>query len=495
MPPTTGTPKRAAGLGHAVDGLGELPHHLGVLGVAEVEAVHERPAGGRPRRPGSAPTSATTQRRAAAGVDGAPPVVAVGGEGQRPGRCPRRCRGAFSRSTVASPPGPSTVLRNSWWSYWRHTQPLSPSMPSRSAPTVRAARRPATGVGPRAAAGRPGAARAGRRAGRRRAATTPARRPAPRRRSRRGCAGGRRVGDPPDDGGPHLPPPRRGRATSSRSLGLDDGQHPLLALGGHHLEGLHARFAPGHGRDVDVHAHAAAWTPSRWWRRSARRRRGPGCRPPGPASSSARQASISRFSSKGSPTCTLGRLASSPRRRRSRPTPARSRRRCRRAPSSTPAARPGCPRRAPGRARAGRPGRSPRHSTFTSGLPCVGARRRRPRRRPSARRRRCRSREMPLHDALGDPTAAGVVERTEPQRVHQGDGTGAHGEDVAQDAADARGRALVGLDGRRVVVALDADGGGDPVADIDHAGVLARADEHPRRLGRADAGGGRRDDL
>ena len=32
-------------------------------------------------------------------------------EGGRPG--------AASRSTAASPPGPSTVLRKSWWSYWR----------------------------------------------------------------------------------------------------------------------------------------------------------------------------------------------------------------------------------------------------------------------------------------------------------------------------------------------------------------------------------------
>ena len=39
-----------AGLGHAVDGLGQLPHDLGVLGVAEVEAVDHRHAGGPRRR-------------------------------------------------------------------------------------------------------------------------------------------------------------------------------------------------------------------------------------------------------------------------------------------------------------------------------------------------------------------------------------------------------------------------------------------------------------
>ena len=41
-------------------------------------------------------------------------------------------------------------------------------------------------------------------------------------------------------------------------------------------------------------------------------------------------------------------------------------------------------------------------------------------------------------DALGDPTAAGVVERAEAQRIHQGDRAGAHGEDVAEDAARPR---------------------------------------------------------
>ena len=43
------------------------------------------------------------------------------------------------------------------------------------------------------------------------------------------------------------------------------------------------------------------------------------------------------------------------------------------------------------------------------------------------------------------------------------------------------------LDGGRVVVALDADGRRDAVADVDDAGVLTRADEHPGRLGREPA--------
>ena len=41
----------------------------------------------------------------------------------------------------------------------------------------------------------------------------------------------------------------------------------------------------------------------------------------------------------------------------------------------------------------------------------------------------------------------------------------------------------MGLDGTRVVVALDAHGDGDAVARVDHARVLTGADQDPRRLG------------
>ena len=87
-------------------------------------------------------------------------------------------------------------------------------------------------------------------------------------------------------------------------------------------------------------------------------------------------------------------------------------------------------------------------------------------------------------DALGDPARAGVVEWPEAQGIHQGDRAGPHREDVAQDATGARGRALVGLDRRRMVVALDADRCADPVTDVDDAGALAGSDQDPRGLGR-----------
>ena len=87
----------------------------------------------------------------------------------------------------------------------------------------------------------------------------------------------------------------------------------------------------------------------------------------------------------------------------------------------------------------------------------------------------------------------GMFGRAEGERIEAGDRPRAHGEDVAQDAADARRRALIGLDVARVVVALHLEDHGLTVADIDHAGILAGALDHPGRLGRQpaqmDAGG------
>ena len=73
-----------------------------------------------------------------------------------------------------------------------------------------------------------------------------------------------------------------------------------------------------------------------------------------------------------------------------------------------------------------------------------------------------------------------IVERPEAQRVEQRDRPRAHREDVADDAADAGGRALVGLDERRVVVRFDLEDGGEPVADVDGAGVLPGSLQHAR---------------
>ena len=81
--------------------------------------------------------------------------------------------------------------------------------------------------------------------------------------------------------------------------------------------------------------------------------------------------------------------------------------------------------------------------------------------------------DHPLHQA----DVAGIVEGTEPQRIEQGDRPGAHGEDVPQDAADARGSPLKRLDRRGVVVAFDLEGQPLPLAQIDHTGVFTGADQ------------------
>jgi hypothetical protein len=60
----------------------------------------------------------------------------------------------------------------------------------------------------------------------------------------------------------------------------------------------------------------------------------------------------------------------------------------------------------------------------------------------------------------------GMIGLAEAQRVHGRDGPCAHGEDIAQDAADAGRRALVGLDVGGVVVAfhLEDDASPSPIS-------------------------------
>jgi hypothetical protein len=77
-----------------------------------------------------------------------------------------------------------------------------------------------------------------------------------------------------------------------------------------------------------------------------------------------------------------------------------------------------------------------------------------------------------------------MVRRAEAQRIHRCDRPRAHGEDVAQNAADTGRRTLVGLDVGRVVVALHLEDDAVAVADVDHAGILARALDDLRSGGR-----------
>jgi hypothetical protein len=80
-------------------------------------------------------------------------------------------------------------------------------------------------------------------------------------------------------------------------------------------------------------------------------------------------------------------------------------------------------------------------------------------------------------------SARAGLDGAEAQRIHDRQGTRAHGEDVAQNAAHAGGRALKRLDVAGVVVALDLEGAGPAVAHVDDAGILARPLDHAVALG------------
>ena len=79
------------------------------------------------------------------------------------------------------------------------------------------------------------------------------------------------------------------------------------------------------------------------------------------------------------------------------------------------------------------------------------------------------------------PLGLGVVEVTKAQRIQLGNGTRAHGKDVAVDAPHTGRRSLVGLEGTRVVVALDLERTTDAITDVHNAGVfLACLDQQMR---------------
>ena len=87
-------------------------------------------------------------------------------------------------------------------------------------------------------------------------------------------------------------------------------------------------------------------------------------------------------------------------------------------------------------------------------------------------------------DAIEDAAIGGGVEFggvfsrnncAEAQRIEHGDGARAHGENVAEDAADAGGRALKRLDVAGMIVRFDFEGGDEAVADVHDAGVFAGA--------------------
>ena len=90
----------------------------------------------------------------------------------------------------------------------------------------------------------------------------------------------------------------------------------------------------------------------------------------------------------------------------------------------------------------------------------------------------------PGDHAFDEMLHLGVVGPAEAQRIGIRHRPRAHGEHVAQYAAHAGRRALVGLDIGGVVVALHLEDRRLPVTDVDDARILSGAADHPGRLGR-----------
>ena len=191
---------------------------------------------------------------------------------------------------------------------------------------------------------------------------------------------------------------------------------------------------------------------------------------------SSRLASMSSLPANGSPIWTLGRIAAEPSSKialASTDAPPMPSRPVGRAVQHGER----CPAWAPRRGRARPPRSSPTHITLTSGLPVyVGSK--------SQLAADCRHADavaVAAHaadHAAHQPAGGLVVGPAELERIEQRHRARAHGHDVAQDAADAGGGALVRLDGTRMVVRLELERDGETVADAHHAGVLTRTGEH-----------------
>ncbi len=286
------------------------------------------------------------------------------------------------------------------------------------------------------------------------------------------------VGDAPDDRRPDLPAPAQ-LEHRLEVLRRDDGEHALLALRRHHLDAVHPRLPLGHAGEVDVHPRTGL---GRGLRRRARDAGGAEVlhpdREPGVEELEARLdealllVGIADLHRRPLRLVTLGEAGGG---EHARP-----------ADAVAPGGRPQQHRDVADALGLGE--HQPLHRQHTEAehiderVVAVAVVE-----HDLAAHRRHADRVAVAADAgdhaFDEIAGAGVVERTEPQRVHERDRTRAHREDVADDAADARGRALVGLDRGGMVVALDADGDREPVTDVDDAGALARTDQHPWCLG------------
>ena len=294
--------ERPARLAHAVDDLGELPHHLGVLRVAEVQAVHERhrPRArctrrcGPPRAPraGHRSRGSSAQNRPLPSTESASAAARRLLEPQHAGVAARPGDGVEEQLVVVLAPDPALVgdVRRA-----EQRQQLAAEVGAGGEPRAERRRRDRRPE-PRVVVGR--AARgAGGRAGRRRGCRSARRRPAcgprtPRARRRRSAAAGSRRARRSRRSSPSYTrkrPESVTRPTTDRAdlpalaerehlvevLGRHDRQHPLLALGGEHLDRVHARLALRRTGRRRRPCPRRSWPRSPTPRTTARRRRGP----------------------------------------------------------------------------------------------------------------------------------------------------------------------------------------------------------------------------
>ena len=251
-------------------------------------------------------------------------------------------------------------------------------------------------------------------------------------------------------------PPRAEVEDRLQVLGGDDGEHALLALRRHHLDAVHAGLALGHAGEVDVHARA-----------------GLGCGLGGRARDAGGaeilhadgEALVEQFETGLDQALLLERVAHLHRGSLRLRTLLEAGRREHAGPTDAVAAGGGPEQH--------------REVALTLGL----------REHETLHRQHAEAEhvdERVLAVAVVEHDLA--AHRGHADRVAVAADAGDHPfEQVAGagvvEGADAGGRALVGLHGGRVVVALDADRHRKAVADVDHARALTGPDEHPRRLG------------
>ena len=90
----------------------------------------------------------------------------------------------------------------------------------------------------------------------------------------------------------------------------------------------------------------------------------------------------------------------------------------------------------------------------------------------------------PCHHTCHQMAGARVGRITKAQGIQAGDRPRTHGKNITQNTAYARRCPLIGLDEGGVIVAFHFEHAGQPVADIDHTGIFARALDDPGRRSR-----------